>query len=325
MPFPPTRRALLVALASAFVASAAHAQAWPGKPISLVVGFAPGGSADIMARLVAQKLAPVLGQPVVVENKPGAGATIATAAVAAAPADGHTLLLVTSGHAGSGALFSKLAYDPVKSFAPITRIGATPVVIVAPSSAPFKNLGDVLAAARKSPGKLNYAAGGGGATVTALAAEYVKADASVFMVNIPYRGSGPALTALVGGEVDLGFEIPSSALPHIKSGKLRALAVSSKARSAVLPDVPTVAEQGLKNFDVVGWFGLMAPAATPPAVIARLNKEVQAILAQPDVKERLLSLGVEPGGGSPEEFAQVIARDTQRAGTAIKRLGIKPE
>ena len=307
-----------VAAALALASSvAAHAQGFPSKPVTLVVGFAPGGSADILARLVAQKLS--LGQQVIVDNKPGAGGTIAAAAVAQAPADGHTLLFVTSGHAGSGALFPKLAYDPQKSFFPVAKVGATPVVIVVPAAAPFKTLADVLDAARKAPGKLNYAAGGGGATTTSLAAEFLKNDAKLQMQQIPYKGSGPALTALLAGEVDLGFDIPSSALPHLRAGKLRALAVTSAARSSVLPEVPTVAELGLPNF------GVMAPAATPVAVVTQLNKAVNDVLQQPDVKERLASLAVEPGDGSPADFAKLIETDTRRYGEAIQRLGIKAD
>ena len=314
------------ALAAATLSPSAYAQAaWPTKPVSLVVGFAPGGSADILARVIGQKLAASLGQPVVIENRPGAGATIATAYVAAAPADGHTLLFVTSGHAGSGALYTSLRYDPVKAFAPIVKVGATPVVVVVPAAQPQRNLGELLAAARKEPGKLNYAAGGGGATTTALAAEFLKKDVGVDMVQVPYRGSGPALTALLSGEVQVGFEIPSSALPHIQSGKLRPLAVTSTTRSSVLPDVPTVAEQGVKGFDVVGWFGMLAPAATPAPVIARLNKEINAILQQPDVRERMAGLGLEVGGGTPEDFQKLLASDTQRYGDAIRTLGIKVE
>jgi tripartite-type tricarboxylate transporter receptor subunit TctC len=318
------RKLVLGAVAGAAVGAAtvAHAQSYPTKPVSLVVGFAPGGSADILARLMAQKLSTSLGQQVIVENKPGAGATIATSMVAKAPADGHTLLFVTSGHAGSGALYPKLSYDPVKSFTPIAKIGASPVVVVAPAASPYRNLNDVVTAARKNPGKRNYAAGGGGATVTALAAEYLQGDAKIDMLNVPYKGSGPALTALLAGEVDVGFDIPSSALPHIKAGKLRALAVTSKSRSSALPDVPTVAEHGIANFEVLGWFGLLAPAATPPAVVARLNKEVDAILQHADVKERLAAIGVEPGGGSTADFAKLIETDTKRAGEAIRRLGI---
>jgi tripartite-type tricarboxylate transporter receptor subunit TctC len=309
----------------AIAGSLAHAQTYPSKPISLVVGFSPGGSADVLARLLSEKLQAALGQPVLVDNKPGAGATIATAAVAKAPADGYTLLLVTSGHAGSGALYPKLSYDPIKSFAPVIKVGASPVVVVAPAAAPFRTLQDLIAAARKSPGKLNYAAGGGGSTVTALAAEYLKSAAHVDMQMVPYKGSGPALTALLAGEVDAGFDIPSSALPHIKAGKLRALAVTSAQRTPVLPDVPTVAEQGVPKFEVQGWFGVLAPAAAPPAVVARLNKELDAILHQSDTKQRLLDLGVVPGGGSPADFAALMDADTKRATEAIRRLGIKAD
>jgi len=328
--FPINRRSFGRALLASSLCSAATlavaqtpGAAWPSRPVSLVVGFAPGGSADILARAVGQKLSSVLGQPVVIENRPGAGATIATAAVAAAPADGHTLLFVTSGHAGSGALYGNLRYDPVKAFTPVVKVAATPVVIVAPAAQPWKSLGELLAAARKAPGSLNYAAGGGGATTTALSAEFLKNEAALDMVQVPYKGSGPALTALLAGEVQVGFEIPSSALPHIRSGKLRALAVTSQARSSALPDVPTAAEQGLRGFDVVGWFGVLAPAGTPDPVVNRLNREINAILGQPDMRERLAALGLESGGGSAEDFQKLMAADTKRYGDAIRRLGIK--
>jgi tripartite-type tricarboxylate transporter receptor subunit TctC len=315
----------LLAAGATLALCTAHAQSYPAKPVSLVVGFAPGGSADILARLVAQKLGGPLGQAVIVDNKPGAGATIATAAVAAAKPDGYTLLMVTSGHAGSSALYPKLSYDTQKSFDPVAKVGASPVVIVAPASAPYKQLKDVVDAARKSPGKLNYAAGGGGATTTSLAAEFLKSEAKIDMVMVPYKGSGPALTALLSGEVDVGFDIPSSALPHIKAGKLRPLAVTTRTRSSVLPEVPTVAEQGMPGFEVTGWFGILAPAGTPPAVIARLNKEVNAVLSDPDTRQKLASLGVEAASGSPAEFGKLIEADTKRYGDAIRKLGIKAE
>ena len=230
---------------------------------------------------------------------------------------------MTSGHAGSGALYKGLRYDPLKSFAPVVKVGATPVVVVVPAAQPMKTFGELLAAARKAPGTLNYAAGGGGATTTALAAEFLKKDAGIDMVQVPYKGSGPALTALLSGEVQVGFEIPSSALPHIQAGKLRALAVTSQSRSSVLPDVPTVREQGLKDFEVVGWFGVMAPAATPQPVVARLNREINAVLQQPDIRDKLAGLGLEGGGGSPADFQKLVESDTQRYGDAIRRMGIK--
>lgn len=320
----PLLKGLLVA-GAALALCTAQAQTYPTKPVSLVVGFAPGGSADSLARLLAQKLASSLGQPVIVDNKPGAGATIATAAVAASKPDGYTLLMVTSGHAGSAALYPKLSYDTLKSFDPVAKVGASPVVIVAPASAPYKQLKDVIDAARKSPGKLNYAAGGGGATTTSLAAEFLKNEAKIDMVMVPYKGSGPALTALLSGEVDLGFDIPSSALPHIKAGKLRPLAVTTKTRSSVLPDVPTVAEQGMAGFEVTGWFGVLAPAGTPAAVIARLNKEINAVLSDPETRNKLEGIGVEAAPGSPADFGKLIASETRRYGDAIRKLGIKAE
>jgi tripartite-type tricarboxylate transporter receptor subunit TctC len=317
----------LTAAALCGCAFIAHAQtpAWPTKPVTLVVGFAAGGSADILARALSQKLADAIGQPVVVDNKPGAGATIATANVAAAPPDGHTLLLVTSGHAGSSALYPSLRYDPIKAFSPVIKLAATPVVVVVPSDRPWKTLPELLEAARKAPGTLNYAAGGGGATTTALAAEFLKKDAQIDMVQVPYRGSGPALTALLSDEVQVGFEIPSSALPHIQSGKLRALAVTSRSKSPVLPDVPTVIDQGIRNFEVIGWFGVLAPAGTPQPVVTRLNREINSILQQPDIRERLAGLGLQGTGGTPEEFQKLIESDTQRYGEAIRRMGIKVE
>ncbi|RZL96069.1 MAG: tripartite tricarboxylate transporter substrate binding protein [Variovorax sp.] len=320
----PLLKGLLVAGATLALCTA-QAQAYPTKPVSLVVGFAPGGSADSLARLLAQQLGTSLGQPVIVDNKPGAGATIATAAVAASKPDGYTLLMVTSGHAGSAALYPKLSYDTQKSFEPVAKVGASPVVIVAPASAPYKQLKDVIDAARKSPGKLNYAAGGGGATTTSLAAEFLKNEAKIDMVMVPYKGSGPALTALLSGEVDLGFDIPSSTLPHIKAGKLRPLAVTTTTRSSVLPDVPTVAEQGMAGFEVTGWFGVLAPAGTPAAVVARLNKEINAVLSDPETKNKLQGIGVEAAPGSPADFGKLIASETVRYGDAIRKLGIKAE
>lgn len=321
------RRGLLVAGAAAALSIAlpADAQDYPARPITLVVGFAPGGSADILARLVANKLSGPLKQQVVIENKPGAGGTIAAGIVAAAKPDGYTLLLVTSGHAGAGALYARLPFDPIKSFAPVVRLADTPVVIVVPAASPFHTLADVIAAAKKAPGKINYAAGGGGATVTSLAAEFLKHDAGVDMLQINYKGSGPALTALIAGEVDVGFDIPSSALPQIQAGRLRAIAVTSARRSAAMPQVPTVAEQGLPQFQVTGWFGVLAPAGTPPAIVTRLNGELNAVLAQPDVKTRLGDLGLEPAGGTPADFGKLIEAETARAGAAIRRMGLKAE
>ncbi|MFM1855718.1 MAG: hypothetical protein RLZ83_1027 [Pseudomonadota bacterium] len=317
------RLGLTVALAAG--ALPGQAQNWPAKPVTMMVGFAPGGSADILARLLANKLSTSLGQQVLVDNKPGAGGTIATAAVAKMPANGYTMLFVTSGHAGSGTLYTKLTYDPIGDFTPVVKVGATPIVIVVPQSSPYATLRDLINAARNAPGKLNYAAGGGGATTTNLAAEFLKHDAKLQMQFIPYKGSGPALQGLLGGEVNLGFDIPSSALPHVKAGKLRALAVTGRTRSTVLPDVPTVAETVSPNFEISGWFGIMVRKGTPAEVVEKVNRVVNEALNQTDVQERLKGLGLEPGGGSSAEFTALLAADAARHGDAIRRMGLKAD
>ncbi|MDA7416988.1 tripartite tricarboxylate transporter substrate binding protein [Xenophilus arseniciresistens] len=317
--------ALALLTASLPIAGAHAAEAFPTKPITMVVGFAAGGSADILARLLGESMGKTLGQPIVIDNRPGAGGTIANSFVAGAPADGHTLLFVTSGFPGAAALYPRLKYDNQKSFAPVALVGQSPVVVVVPASSPVRDFKSLLEAARKAPGKINYSAGGGGATTTALAAEFLKNDAKVDMQMIPYKGSGPALTALLSGEVDAGFDIPSSALPYIQAGKLRALAVTTAQRAPVLPEVPTVAELAVPRFEVTGWFGVLAPAGTPPAVVQRLHKEVNAALRQSAVAERLKSLGVEPGKASSADFAQLIGTETQRYGEAIRRLGLTPD
>ena len=303
----------------------ALAQAYPAKPVKLVVGFSPGGPADVLARIAAQKLNEALKQPVIVENRPGAGGTIGAAAVAASPADGYTLLFVTSGHAGSAALYPKLPYDPVKGFAPVIALAATPVVVVTNGSAPYKTLQDLVAAARATPGKLNYGAGGGGATLTSLAAEVFRSQTKIDVVQVNYKGTGPALTALMGGEIDFAFDTVSGAIGQVKSGKLRALAVTSKKRSTALPDVPTVGETVLPGFEVIGWFGILAPAGTPAAIVAQLNRTLEAVLQTQEVKDRFKDLGTEPLGGSPAEFGKLIETETARWGEVIRRLGIKAE
>lgn len=321
------RRTLLGAICLVLVglSGAAQAQTYPAKATTLIVGFAPGGSADIIARIVAQELTQSLGHPVVVDNRPGAAGVIASTAVAAARADGYTLLLATSGIAGSNALFSNLKYDTLKSFSPVANLGASPIVVVVPGASPFKSLNDVLAAARKAPGKLNYAAGGGGATTPSMAAEFLKNETRTSMQLITYKGSAPALMALASGELDLAFDIPSSALPLVQSGKLRAIAVTTKNRASTLPDIPTVAETVAPGFEVTGWFGVMAPAGTPPDIVARLNKDIHAALAKPAVHERLLSLGLEHVRGTPGEFGQMIASEVKRYSDAIRTLGLKAE
>ncbi len=232
------------------------------------MGFAPGGPADGLARIVGQSLNEALGQPVLVDNRPGAGGTIAAAQVAKAPADGYTLLFVSSGHAGNAAYYKTLPYDTVKSFAPVGGVASSPVVVLVNPSSPYHSIKELVAYAKRNPGKLNFGTGGG-ATLTNLAAELLKTEGRFEAQTVPYKGSGPALTGLLGGEVDAVFDTVSSSVSLVKSGKLRALAVTSAKRSSVLPQVPTVAEEVLPKFDANGWFGVLAPAGTPPAIVAR--------------------------------------------------------
>ena len=320
----PLLSAALTLFSSGLLHAPAQAQDYPSRPIQLTVGFPAGGSSDVVARLLAQKLGASFKQSVIVENKPGAGGTIGSAAVAAAKPDGYSLLFVTSGHAGAGALYPKLSFDPAKSFTPVIGVSSFPVLIVANATAPYNSISDVIGAARQAPGKLDYTAGGAGATVTAMAAEFLKNEAKIDMQQINFAGSGPALIAVMGGQIQLAFDLSSSSLPHIKAGKLKPLAVTSLARSPFLPDVPTIAETVLPGFELLGWFGILAPAGTPLTIVARLNKELDDVLKQPDVRQQFATLGIEPYGGSIARFQQLVESDTQRVGAAIRRLGMTP-
>ena len=314
-----------VTVAALGAAAGAWAQdSYPSKPIKLVVGFAPGGPADGLARIVGQSFNEALGQPVVVDNRPGAGGTIAAAQVAKAPADGYTLLFVSSGHAGNAAYYNSLPYDTVKSFAPVGGVASSPVVVLVNPSSPYHSIKELVAYAKRNPGKLNFGTGGG-ATLTNLAAELLKTEGRFEAQTVPYKGSGPALTGLLGGEVDAVFDTVSSSVALVKSGKLRALAVTSAKRSSVLPQVPTVAEEVLPKFDANGWFGVLAPAGTPPAIVARLNAELNRALKSRAVLERLAVLGADPLAGSPAQFGTLIQSETARWSAVILRLGLRPE
>ncbi|MBL8386391.1 MAG: tripartite tricarboxylate transporter substrate binding protein [Burkholderiales bacterium] len=318
-------RATLILLAAA-LAPAAFAQPFPAKPVRLVVGFPPGGESDIIARLVGQKMGEGLGQAVVVENRPGASGTVAAAAVAKAPADGYTLFFVTSGHAVNTTLFASLPYDAAKDFAAVSGIAAMPVVVmVNPAAAQRTSLSALIAEARANPGKLNFGAPGSGGTLPSLAAEMLRTQAKIEFATIGYKGAAPALTALLAGEVDFSLSTVPGAIGQIKAGKLRAIAVTSLARAAVLPEVATVAEQGLPGFEVIGWFGLLAPAGTPAAVIERLNREANQALRAPDVQQRMRDLGAASLGGTPEAFARLIGDETARWGAVVRRLGLKAD
>jgi len=326
-----TRRLLLTATLAALLGGPALAQSpWPAKPIRIVVPFPAGGTTDILARSLAPELQRALGQPVVVDNKPGAGGNSGAAEVAKSPPDGYTLLMGTVGtHAINAALYPKLPFDPVKDFAPITLVAGVPnVMVVNPAFAQkygINSVADFVKAARANPGKFNMASSGNGTSIH-LAGELFKSMTGTHMVHLPYRGSGPALIDLIGGSMDVMFDNLPSALPQIKAGKLKALAVTSASRSAALPELPTIAEAGgpmLKGYEASSWFGLLAPAGTPPEVVARLQQETAKALLSPALKERLLAQGAIPGGMSPAAFTAFIAAETKKWAAVVKASGAK--
>jgi len=320
------RRLLITAAAVAFAPLPALAQsAWPSKPVRIVVPFAPAGTTDILARALAPELSRAFGQPFVIENKPGAGGNVGADLVAKS-GDGHTLLMGTVGtHAINPALYAKMPYDHVKDFVPITLVAGVPnVLVMNPAKAEalgIKGVPDLIRVAKASPGKLNMASSGNGTSIH-LAGELFKSMTGTYMVHFPYRGSGPALLDLIGGNMDLMFDNLPSAMPHIKAGKLKALAVTSAERSAALPDLPTVAEAGaIKGFEASSWFGLLAPAGTPPEVVNRLQQETAKALATPALKERLQAQGAVPSGMSPADFAKFIAAETKKWAAVVKASG----
>jgi tripartite-type tricarboxylate transporter receptor subunit TctC len=319
-----TRRHILNALGLACLAPAAFAQTppFPSKTLSLVVPYAPGGPTDAMARTLATALKPVLGQTVIVENKAGAGANIGAEAVARAEADGHTMLFGTSAPlAINPYLYPKLNYDPEKHFAPVIQVGYLPNVLVVHPGVPAKTVQELIAHAKANPGKLAFASSGSGAS-SHLAGVLFNMKAGTDIQHIPYKGTGPALNDLLGGQVQMSFTDVLTALPHIQAGKLRVLGVTSIARSRALPDVPTLAEQGLKDFDASVFFGIVVPAGTPQAVVSRLNAAYAQVLQQPDGKERLAKQGLEPPPQyTPAQLAVYMRREAAKWREVIKTSG----
>jgi tripartite-type tricarboxylate transporter receptor subunit TctC len=299
----------------------AHAETWPSKPIKLVVPYPPGGAADAAARLYAEKLGESLKQPVVVENKAGAGTAIAAEFVANAAPDGYTLSLVPTGQLTVLPHIAKnLRFDPFKSFVPVSLLASTAVVIAANPTVPAADVKGLVALARSKPGKLSYSSSGSG-TIIHLAGENFALATGSELLHVPFKGSAPAVTALLGGEVDLAFDTLTVLAPQIKAGKVKGIAIASKKRSPLLPNVPTVAEAGYPDFDVVSWFGLAAPAGTPDAIVKRLNTEVQAIASQPSVQERLAAQGLEAWPTTPAQFAERIRSDHAKYGRIVKASG----
>jgi tripartite-type tricarboxylate transporter receptor subunit TctC len=325
-----SRRHALSSLAALTAAPWARADTWPSKPVRIVVPFAAAGTTDIIARALAPELQRAFNQPFVVDNKPGAGGNTGSAEVSKSAPDGYTLLMGTVGtHAINPALYPKMPYDHVKDFAPITLCAGVPnVLVLNPASAQkhdIHSVADLIRAAKANPGRLNVASSGNGTSIH-LSAELFKSMTGTYMVHLPYRGSGPALIDLLGGSVDLMFDNLPSSLPHIKAGKLKALAVTSAVRSSVLPELPTMAEAGgaaLKGFEASSWFGLLAPAGTPADIISRVQQEVAKSLASPAVKDRLVSQGAIPSGNSPADFARHIDAETKKWAQVVKVSGAK--
>jgi tripartite-type tricarboxylate transporter receptor subunit TctC len=325
----PLRRRLLAATAAALFPLPLLAQtAWPSKPVRIVVPFAAGGTTDILARALAPELSKAFGQPFIIENKPGAGGNVGADNVAKSAPDGYSLLMGTVGtHAINPALYPKMPYDHVKDFAPVTLVAGVPnVLVMNPAKADaygIKSVPDLVRYAKANPGKLNMASSGNGTSIH-LSGELFKTMTGTFMVHFPYRGSGPALLDLIGGNMDLMFDNLPSAMPQIKAGKLKALAVTSAERSAAVPELPTIAEAGpVKGFEASSWFGLLAPAGTPADIVSRLQQETAKALGAPALKERLLSQGAIPSGMSPADFTKLITAETKKWAEVVKASGAK--
>lgn len=316
-------RTILAGLALAVMATSANAQTWPTKPIRYVVPFAAGGTTDILARTISEKLSVALGQPVIVDNKPGAGGGVGAAEVAKAPPDGYTILGGTiSTHAINATLYSKLPYDPVRDFVAITLIARVPNMLVINNDIPAKNVAELIKLMKANPGNWNFASSGSG-TSQHLSGELFKNMAGVEMQHIPYKGSPPALTDVMGGQVSMTFDNITTAWTLAKAGKLRAIAVTTAKRSSVAPDVPTLAESGLPGYEIGSWQGVFAPAGTPPDIVKRLNTEIVKIINMPDVQKRLLELGAEPVGNSSEEFTAFVKTEVVKWGDVVKKSGAK--
>ena len=314
----------LVAGAATLLAPRAGAQAWPAKPIKVIVPYTPGGFTDITARLVTQKLQERLGQPVVIDNKPGANSIVGVDALAKSPPDGYTFAVVIAAYAANITLYPKLPYDPKKDLAAVSLIGVSPLVAAVNNDTPFKNAADLIDYARKNPGKVSYGSSGNGSAVN-LTTELLKSMTQTSMVHIPYKGSAPALTDLMGGHIQLFMDAAVGLINPGKTGKVRLIGVASEKRLAALPDVPTFIEQGIKGFTGSTWAGILAPAGTPPTVVKRVADEVAAIVALPDVKQRFDEMGTIPVGSTPAEFESFIASETAKWGKVIRDAKITAE
>lgn len=298
------------------------ATSYPSRPIRFVVGYPPGGATDLIARALAVKLSEALAQQVLVDNRPGAGGIVGTEIVAKAAPDGHTIILVTTSHGVNPSLYSKLPYDSVKSFTPVTQVASLQLLLVVNPSMPVRSVKDLIALAKSKPGELNFGSSGSGQSLH-LAGELFKTMAGIDIVHVPYKGSAPARTDLLAGQIHMMFESMIGVLPFVTSGRLRALAVSGAKRSPAAPDIPTMAEAGVPGYDASGWVGVLGPAGMPRPIVERLNGEIVAILNTPETRERLAKSGAEVVGSSPEEFARFIERQLTTWARVVKASGAK--
>ncbi len=310
-----------IAILAACAPLVGKAQSYPHKPVRLIVPFGPGGPGDAIGRMLSKKLNESLGQPVVVDNRSGATTIIGTQIAAESPPDGYTLLLISTTHAVNPGLFKKLPYDPIKDFAPVTLVTSTPFMLVIHPSVAANSVSELVALARSKPGQLNYGSSGNGSSIH-LTTELLKTAAKIDMTHVPYKGSGPAFIDLIGGQVQLLFSSTLSSLPHVKSGKVRGLAITSLKRAPSLPTIPTIAES-YPGFESSSWFGILAPAMTPKPVIERLLADTRAALKSPEVNQALVSQGAEPGGSSPAEFAAYFQSEIKKWGRVIESAAIK--
>ena len=313
--------AALAAAAIGAVPATAFAQAYPNKIITIVVPFSAGGTTDILARVIAQGLSAELGQSVVVDNRAGAGGNIGGQLAARAPADGYTLFMGTVGtHAINAALYKKMPFDPIKDFAPLTRVANVPNLLVANPAQPYKTVQELIAYAKANPGKVNFGSSGSGSSIH-LSGELFKSMAKVDMQHVPYKGSAPAVTDLLGNQIGIMFDNMPSAIQHVRSGKLRPIAVTTAKRSPELPDVPTIAEAGVPGYEATSWFGMFAPAGTPAPIITQLNKALVKVLAQPETRKKINEQGAETAGETPEQFAAFIQQESVKWGKVVKESG----
>lgn len=320
-----TRRTLLAGASLAALAAPLAAQTWPSRPLRFIVPFAAGaGVLDIMARLVGQHLGQNVGQQVMIDNRPGAGGNVGAEVAAKAAPDGYTLLMGAVALVVSPYLYAKLPFDPLSDLVPVTQVNSAPLMLIVHPSLPVNSVAELIAYAKARPGQLNYGSGGVGSTPF-LATELFKSMAGINVVHVPYRGGAPALADLVAGQLSFMIENVPGTLPFVKDGKLRALAITSRQRLALVPELPTMEEAGVKGYEMIGWNGIFVPKATPPEIVTRLNGELVKVLRSPEVVEQMARLGAVAVGSTPAEFGAFVTAESQRWGKIIKDLGIKPE